>query len=70
VIFDLFSDEDETYPKQGEVLYAGGVSGSVAGLLQVRVRVPPDTNVTGDAVPFALIIGSHWTLLQATIALR
>jgi uncharacterized protein (TIGR03437 family) len=51
VIFDLFSDEDEIYPKQGEVRYAGGVSGSVAGLLQVRVRVAPDTNVTGDRVP-------------------
>jgi uncharacterized protein (TIGR03437 family) len=65
-------------PKQGEVLYAGGSSGSVAGLLQVNVRVPPDAvpEGNGDAVPFALLIGSHWTigshwaLFQTTIALR
>jgi len=58
--------------KQGEVLYAGGVSGSVAGLLQVNVRVPPDrvAGVAGDAVPFLLIVGSHWTVFQVTIGLR
>jgi uncharacterized protein (TIGR03437 family) len=54
---------------QGEVLYAGGSSGSVAGLLQVNVRVPLNAAV-GDKLPFALIIGSHWELSQVTIALR
>ena len=52
-----------------EVLYAGGVSGSVAGLLQVNVRVPANA-VAAGSVPFVLIIGSHWTVYQATIALR
>jgi uncharacterized protein (TIGR03437 family) len=68
VFFNLNSDYDT--PKRGEVLYAGGVAGSVAGLLQVNVRVPLDIAVTGDAVPFALIIGPHWTVLQVTMALR
>ena len=56
--------------KAGEVLYAGGVSGSVAGLLQVNVRVPANTEDTGNEVPFVLIIGSHWTVFQVTVALR
>jgi len=56
--------------KQAEVLYAGGVRGSVAGLLQVKVRVPANLVITGDAVSFALIIGSHWTVYQVTVALR
>jgi uncharacterized protein (TIGR03437 family) len=69
VVFDLGH-----YPpvpqKQGEVVYAGGVPGSVAGLLQVNVRVPADAVDTGPAVPFALFIGSQWTVFQATVALR
>jgi uncharacterized protein (TIGR03437 family) len=67
VFFNLNSDYD--IPKRGEVLYAGGIAGSVAGLLQVNVRVPLDI-VTGDAVPFALIIGPHWTVFQVTVAMR
>ncbi len=54
---------------EGEVLYAGGASGSVAGLLQVNVRVPSDARV-GDAVPFTLFIGPHATWFQVTMALR
>jgi uncharacterized protein (TIGR03437 family) len=65
--FDLHSD---LQLKQGEVLYAGGVFRSVAGLLQLNVRVPANTEITGNAVPFALIIGSHYTVAQVTIALR
>jgi uncharacterized protein (TIGR03437 family) len=69
VVFDLGH-----YPpvpqQQGEVLYAGGVPGSVAGLLQVNVRVPANAVDTGPAVPFALFIGSHWTVFQVTVALR
>ncbi len=71
VYFDLYpySDSDDD-PKQGEVLYAGGVSGSVPGLLQVNVRVPANAVVTGDAVPFGLTIGSDGTVFQVTMALR
>jgi len=68
--FDLGNNEFQVPSKPGEVLYAGGVSGSVAGLLQVNVRVPANAVATGDAVPFVLLIGSHWTVYQVTIALR
>jgi uncharacterized protein (TIGR03437 family) len=70
VIFDLGNNEHLVQQQQGEVLYAGGVPGSVAGLLQVNVRVPADAVDTGPAVPFALFIGSQWTVFQATVALR
>jgi uncharacterized protein (TIGR03437 family) len=70
VFFDLGNNEHEVRQRQGEVLYAGGVPGSVAGLLQVNVRVPADAVDTGPAVPFALFIGSHWTVFQVTVALR
>jgi uncharacterized protein (TIGR03437 family) len=65
VWFDL---DGYSVPKKGEVLYAGGVSGAIAGLLQINVRVPPDAE-PGDALTFLLIIGSHWES-QVTIALR
>jgi uncharacterized protein (TIGR03437 family) len=70
VFFDLGSNDFPVSSKAGEVLYAGGVSGAVAGLLQVNVRVPANVVDTGNAVPFVFIIGSHWTVYQATIALR
>lgn len=70
IFFDLGNNEHLVQQKQGEVLYAGGVPGSVAGLLQVNVRVPANAVDTGPAVPFALFIGSHWTVFQATVALR
>jgi uncharacterized protein (TIGR03437 family) len=54
---------------QSEVLYAGGSPGSVAGLLQVNVRVPANAGA-GERVPFAFIVGSHWTVFQVTVALR
>ena len=54
---------------KAEVLYAGGSSGSVAGLLQVNARVPLNA-AAGDRLPFAFLIGSHWELFQVTIALR
>ncbi len=53
----------------GEVLYAGGSSGSVAGLLQLNVRVPPDA-LAGNAVAFGLIIGRDRVPGPLTIALR
>ena len=52
-----------------EVLYAGGVSGSVAGLLQINVRVPLWARA-GDAVPFYLQIGSGYSEDGVTVALR
>jgi uncharacterized protein (TIGR03437 family) len=70
VFFDLPDNEFPVLTKSAEVLYAGGVSGSVAGLLQIRLRVPANVVAIGNAVPFLLIIGSHWTLYQATAALR
>ena len=70
VVFDIGLGEDGPPPKLGEVLYAGGSAGSVAGLLQVNVRVPVNTTVTGDKVPFALLIGSQWTAYEATVALQ
>jgi uncharacterized protein (TIGR03437 family) len=53
----------------GEVLYAGGSSGSVAGLLQLNVRVPPSA-VAGKAVAFGLSIGGDRVPGFLTIALR
>jgi uncharacterized protein (TIGR03437 family) len=64
-------DNDTTAYEPGEVLYAGGSSGSVAGLLQVNVRLPANGMSRGDTVPLVLRVGSHWTLLyQTTIAVR
>jgi len=71
--FDLDYVFGEDEPTPGEVLYAGGSSGSVAGLLQVNVRVPLDAGlppVPTAAVPFSLLIGSHRTLFQTTISLH
>jgi uncharacterized protein (TIGR03437 family) len=59
-----------TQARLAEILYAGGVRGSVAGLLQLNVRIPPDVWPTSDAVPLLLRIGSQWTAPQATVALR
>jgi uncharacterized protein (TIGR03437 family) len=70
LFFDLPDNEFPVSTKSAEVLYAGGVSGAAAGLLQIKVRVPANAVATGAAVPFLLIIGSHWTLYQTTIALE
>jgi uncharacterized protein (TIGR03437 family) len=53
----------------GEVLYAGGASGSVAGLLQINVRVPTSA-VAGKAVYFGLAIGGESNPGSLVIALR
>ena len=70
VFFDIGLGDDGPSVQQGEVLYAGGSAGSVAGLLQVNVRVPTEATVTGDQVPFLLLIGSEWTAYEATLALQ
>jgi uncharacterized protein (TIGR03437 family) len=68
VFFDYGRDDFGVPAKHGEVLYAGGVPGAVAGMLQVKVRVPSNAQIVGDAVTLALIIGAHDTVFQ--IALR
>jgi uncharacterized protein (TIGR03437 family) len=55
--------------EEAGVQYAGGVPGSVAGVLQLNVRVPSGAH-TGDAVSFTVVIGDQWTGSQATVALR
>ena len=70
IFFDLGTSEFPVPPKAAEILYAGGVPGSVAGLLQINLRIPVDAVTTGGQVPFLLIIGSHWTVYQVSIALR
>jgi uncharacterized protein (TIGR03437 family) len=52
-----------------EVLYAGGAPGSVAGLLQVNVRVPPGV-VSGNAVPVVLTVGGVSSQPGVTMAVR
>jgi uncharacterized protein (TIGR03437 family) len=69
-MFDLGNNEIPVLPKSAEVLYAGGVPGSVAGLLQINLRVPEDAVTTGNRTPFLLIIGSHWTVYQVSVALQ
>ncbi len=54
--------------KQADVLYAGGASGQVAGLLQVNVRVPADTPF-GD-IPVELHVGSAASQPGVTIAVE
>lgn len=69
-MFDLGTSEFPVLPKSAEVQYAGGAPGSVAGLLQINLQVPADAVTTGNRVPFLLIIGSHWTVYQVSVALR
>lgn len=70
VFFDLGTSESPLPPKAAEILYAGGVPGAVAGLLQINLRVPANAVVNGDHVPFLLIIGSHWALYEVSVAVR
>jgi hypothetical protein len=35
-----------------------------------NLRVPVDAVTTGNQVPFLLIIGSHWTVYQVSVALK
>jgi uncharacterized protein (TIGR03437 family) len=69
VVFDLGLADFGIASKQAEVLYAGGVPGSIAGLLQVNFRVPANESA-GNAMPVTLFIGSHWTVFEVTVAIR
>jgi uncharacterized protein (TIGR03437 family) len=68
-IFLAFDNGEEENPTYGEVLYAGGSPGSVAGLLQLNVRVPLDA-LAGKAVAFGLTTGHSGVPGPLTIALR
>ena len=57
-------------PRSAEVLRVGVVQGFTDGLLQVTVRVPWDVPPAFGATPLVLSIGSQWTALQATVAIR
>ena len=57
------------YYSPAEVLYAGGVSGAVSGLLQVNLRVPSWARV-GNAVSIYLQIGSADAEAGITLAVR
>jgi uncharacterized protein (TIGR03437 family) len=52
-----------------QVQYAGGISGLVAGVLQVNVQIPQGVN-PGNSVPIVLIIGGTPTQANVTLAVR
>ena len=52
-----------------QVQYAGGVSGLIAGLLQVNVQIPNGTT-PGSAVPVVLTIGGKATQANVTLAVH
>jgi uncharacterized protein (TIGR03437 family) len=51
-----------------DVLYAGGVTGLVAGVLQVNVRIPID-QPAGNAVPIVVTIAGKTTQADVTLAI-
>lgn len=55
--------------RPAEVLEAGAAPGPTPGLIQLKVRVPADV-LPVDAVRLAISIGSQWTALRATVAVR
>jgi uncharacterized protein (TIGR03437 family) len=54
---------------EGKVLYAGGVPGAVAGLLQLDVRLPANGTFS-EAVCIVLVVGPYWTACQVNVAMR
>jgi uncharacterized protein (TIGR03437 family) len=52
-----------------QVIYAGGVPGLVAGVLQVNVQLPSGI-ATGNAVPFVLTVGGKASQSNVTFAVR
>jgi uncharacterized protein (TIGR03437 family) len=52
-----------------EVLYAGGAPGSVAGLLQVNVRVPLNV-ASGNGLPLVVTVGAASSQEGVTMAVR
>ena len=70
VFLEQKNNEFQVASKSAEVLYAGGVAGKLAGLVQIKIRVPENAVATGNAVPFLLIVGSHWTVYDVRVAIR
>ena len=52
-----FHLSEDDWPVAGQILEAGGLSGSVAGLLQLQVRVPEGV-VANNALPVSMVIRS------------
>jgi len=52
-----------------QTMYAGGVPGLVAGVLQVNAQIPSGV-ATGNAVPIVLTIGGKASQTGATLAIR
>ncbi len=52
-----------------EVLYAGGVTGLVSGLIQLNVRIP-ETTPNGKAIPVFLFVNGRPSQPTATIAVK
>jgi uncharacterized protein (TIGR03437 family) len=55
--------------RDAEVLYAGGAPGTVAGVLQVNVRIPSEVS-SGSAVPIVLRVGGAMSQSNLTIAVQ
>jgi uncharacterized protein (TIGR03437 family) len=64
-----FEDPRTGDGESAEVLYAGAVSGSVAGLMQLNIRVPAGAR-SGSLVPFYLQIGAGLAEVGFTLAVR
>jgi uncharacterized protein (TIGR03437 family) len=67
VLFDDPAEEGTISP--AEIVFAGGVAQSVAGLLQVNVRIPPWLR-PGDGVRIYLQAGSATAEIGVTVAVR
>jgi uncharacterized protein (TIGR03437 family) len=51
------------------VLYAGGVAGLIAGVMQVNVQIPPGV-APGSAVPIVISVGGKPTQTGVTLAIK
>ena len=54
--------------QQAEVIYAGGLPGVTAGVMQINARVP--TTVPSGFLPIVLTVGSHSSQVGGTVAIR
>jgi uncharacterized protein (TIGR03437 family) len=51
------------------MLYAGGVPGLVAGVVQVNLQIPANVQ-PGSSVPVQLSLGGHTSQTSVTLAIR
>jgi uncharacterized protein (TIGR03437 family) len=54
--------------QKAEVIYAGGVPGVTAGIMQIVARVP--STASAGFLPVVLTVGSHPSQVGGTIAVR